>query len=154
MLSQVQIPLLFELWLGLGLDFNHSKNLCEAITQMAWENALQKSLHDVLSAFPEDTLFAVRSSMIGEDGQEFSFAGQLESFLFQQGEDAVVRSIRSCWCSAFQDRVLQYRARAGLDVQNISMAVVVQKMVFSETAGVLFSAHPQTGHRSRPSWRR
>ena len=130
-------------------DIEHSKRLCSAIMSHPWSDSLTKAVQGILSDFSDKTLFAVRSSMIGEDGAEFSFAGQLESFLFQEGEAAVVRSIRECWCSAFQDRVLQYRARAGLDVQNISMAVVVQRMVFSETAGVLFTAHPQTGHRSR-----
>ena len=87
--------------------------------------------------------------MLGEDSAEHSFAGQLESFLFQENVDDVKKSIKRCWCSALQPRVLAYRSRAGLKPEDIRVAVVVQRMINSEVSGVLFTVHPQTGHRSR-----
>ena len=87
--------------------------------------------------------------MLGEDSAEHSFAGQLESFLFQESVDDVKKNIKRCWCSALQPRVLAYRSRAGLKPEDIRVAVVVQRMINSEVSGVLFTVHPQTGHRSR-----
>jgi phosphohistidine swiveling domain-containing protein len=127
----------------------NAEALCLAISSVQFSTDFESRVREVIDSFSADTLFAIRSSMLGEDGTQFSFAGQLESFLFQKGIEGVCRSIRDCWCSAFQSRVLTYRARAGLVPQNIKVAVVVQKMVFSEIAGVLFTAHPQSGHRSR-----
>ena len=91
--------------------------------------------------------YAVRSSMVGEDSAEHSFAGQLESFLFQPDVDAVARSLGACWRSAFTDRVTQYRERAGLGGAPPRMGVVVQQMIDGEVSGVVFTAHPVTGRR-------
>ena len=126
-----------------------AKHLCDAIQNLSFDDVFSEELQRVIGEFHKNDLFAIRSSMLGEDGMEFSFAGQLESFLFQQGLDGISNAIRNCWCSAFQERVLTYRERAGLKPQNIRVAVVVQKMVFSRIAGVLFTAHPQTGHRNQ-----
>ena len=97
----------------------------------------------------ENSYFAVRSSMVGEDSSHFSFAGQLESLLFQRSLDDVLDSVRQCWASAFLDRVLLYRKRAGLPMSNIQMGVVLQTMVEGQVSGVLFTAHPVTGRRDQ-----
>jgi len=140
-----------EEWRAFVADSTVEKGqeLCAALSEVAFDDEFQAVLKQALEGFSKETLFAIRSSMLGEDGAQFSFAGQLESFLFQEGIEVVSHSIRECWCSAYQSRVLAYRERAGLRPENIQVAVVVQKMVFSEVAGVLFTAHPQTGHRNR-----
>ncbi len=94
-----------------------------------------------------DCEVAVRSSMAGEDGASRSFAGQLESFLFQSGLDRVERSLRRCWGSAFSCRALLYRLHAGLPLDDIRMAVVVQRMIEGRVSGVLFTANPVNGRR-------
>ncbi|MEC7985327.1 MAG: PEP/pyruvate-binding domain-containing protein, partial [Myxococcota bacterium] len=121
--------------------------LCEAIRKKTIQASLREEIEQAFQIVPA-THYAIRSSMIGEDSIEHSFAGQLESFLFQSDLEAVIQSIQNCWCSAFQNRVLLYRKRAGLIPEDIRVAVVVQKMVKSEVSGVLFTVDPQSGHRS------
>ena len=90
--------------------------------------------------------FAVRSSMVGEDGSALSYAGQLESFLFRRGVDEVAEAVRRCWASAFAPRVLAYHARAE-GAEAPSIGVIVQVMVSGRASGVVFTAHPVTGRR-------
>lgn len=85
---------------------------------------------------------AVRSSGIEEDSPDDSFAGQFSSFLYQKGPEAVLRSIKGCWASAFSERVLAYRMRRGLSLEGIRIGVVVQAMVDADSAGVAFSRNP------------
>jgi pyruvate,water dikinase len=87
---------------------------------------------------------AVRSSLVGEDSAEASFAGQLDTFVNVEGEAAVLAAVRACWASAFSERVVRYRAEHAAP-ESVSMAVVVQRMVAAQVAGVGFSADPLTG---------
>jgi pyruvate,water dikinase len=91
---------------------------------------------------------AVRSSAIGEDGADHSFAGQFESVLGAASEDQLVAALLTCWASAWTGRVVAYRARNGLDPLDASMGVVVQVLVDSEVAGVLFTGDPISGDPS------
>lgn len=90
---------------------------------------------------------AVRSSATAEDLAEASFAGQLETFLGVVGEDAVVAAVADCWASLHGERVIAYRAEHRVDESGLGMAVVVQRMVEADSAGVLFTANPVTGNR-------
>jgi pyruvate,water dikinase len=91
---------------------------------------------------------AVRSSATAEDLPGFSFAGQQDTFLNVIGEDALQQAVVSCWSSLWTARAIGYRARNGIDHAAVSLAVVVQEMVHSETSGVLFTANPLTGRRT------
>ncbi len=91
--------------------------------------------------------YAVRSSMIGEDSATHSYAGQLESYLFENTVEGVAKRIIDCWASAFSQRVLDYRQRAEGRITLPHMGVIVQQMVNSDVSGVLFTAHPTTGQR-------
>jgi pyruvate,water dikinase len=91
---------------------------------------------------------AVRSSATAEDLPGFSFAGQQDTFLNVVGEEALRRAVIDCWSSLWTARAIGYRARNGIDHQAVSLAVVVQEMVPSETSGVLFTANPLTGKRT------
>jgi pyruvate,water dikinase len=95
-----------------------------------------------------DLLVAVRSSAPEEDAAEHSFAGQLESYLFVPPEEVPGR-VAEVWRSAFQESVLEYRRAQGLDGLPSPPAVVVQRMVPPDRAGVAFSAEPSTGRRGR-----
>ena len=85
---------------------------------------------------------AVRSSGLEEDASELSFAGQFESFLYQQGERQIFASVRRCWESARSTRIDAYRAASGGARRDVRMGVVIQKMIDSESAGVAFSRNP------------
>lgn len=97
--------------------------------------------------FAETSFFAVRSSVVGEDSKGASFAGQMDSFLFQRGFEAIASSYLQCLASAFSERAYRYRLEKGLPTFPIRIAVVVQAMIDGEVSGVLFTAHPVTGQR-------
>jgi pyruvate,water dikinase len=121
----------------------------------------ESSYDDVLNAlmptYVEDQLraaltpynsfsWAVRSSGVAEDLADASFAGQYETVLGVQGFEELSNAIRRCWASAFSDRVSTYLAEKG-ELGRGSMAVLVQRLVFADAAGVAFSANPVTGNR-------
>lgn len=89
---------------------------------------------------------AVRSSAIGEDNQEASFAGQMESFLYVEEKD-VFEKVKLVIQSAYSERNLFYRKQNKLETETIKVAVIVQEMVESEASGVAFSIDPTTGSR-------
>ena len=91
---------------------------------------------------------AVRSSAVAEDSEAASHAGQQETFLELEGEEAVRRAVVDCWASFFTERALFYRRRMG-SLDDLAMAVVVQRMVPAEKAGVMFTVHPVTKRRDR-----
>jgi phosphohistidine swiveling domain-containing protein len=90
---------------------------------------------------------AVRSSATAEDLPGHSFAGQQDTFLNVVGEDAIATAVIKCWSSLWTARAIGYRARSGLDRGQLSLAVIIQHMVPSDSSGVLFTANPLTGKR-------
>ncbi len=92
---------------------------------------------------------AVRSSATAEDLPEASFAGQQDTILDVEGEDALLDAVRRCWASLWNERAVAYRATHEVDEQALRLAVVVQRMVPATIAGVLFTADPITGRRRR-----
>lgn len=102
-------------------------------------------LHQALSAAYHGLgagLVAVRSSATAEDGATTSFAGQQETILGVEGEDAVCEAVERCWRSLHTDRAKVYRQRQGVDESTLAMAVVVQRLVDADVAGVLFTRDP------------
>ncbi len=94
-------------------------------------------------------LVAVRSSATAEDLPEASFAGQQATFLNIQGEKEVVEAVQGCWASLFGARAIFYREENGFDHFQVGIAVPVQRMVQSESAGVMFTVEPTTSDRSQ-----
>jgi len=94
-----------------------------------------------------DLPVAVRSSATAEDLPGMSFAGQQDTYLNVRGEEELLEGVRRCWASLWTDRAIGYRLKMGIDQRSVSMGVVVQVMVPSEVAGVLFTADPTTGER-------
>ena len=90
---------------------------------------------------------AVRSSATAEDLPGASFAGQQDTYLNVAGIDDVLDAVHRCWASLWTDRAVAYRAAQGIDGSGVALAVVVQRMVDAESAGVLFTADPVTGRR-------
>src|ERR1700684_3760225 len=91
--------------------------------------------------------YAVRSSATAEDLPTASFAGQQDTYLNVVGLAAILQDIRQCWASLFTERAVTYRMRNHFDHQKVQMAVVVQRMLFPQGAGTLFTADPVTSNR-------
>ncbi|WP_202883301.1 PEP/pyruvate-binding domain-containing protein [Ramlibacter lithotrophicus] len=91
---------------------------------------------------------AVRSSATAEDLEGASFAGQQDTYLWIRGADAVLHHMRRCISSLYTARAIAYRANKGYDDIGLAIAVGVQKMANSYTAGVMFTIHPANGDRS------
>ena len=93
------------------------------------------------------TLVAVRSSAISEDSSDTSWAGELESFTNVTADD-LIKYVKKCWISIFSTRALYYRFERKINFSDFNVAVVVQKMIQSEKAGVCFTANPVSQNRN------
>src|SRR5215207_4064726 len=92
---------------------------------------------------------SVRSSATLEDLAGAAFAGQHDTYLNVEGVDGVLDAVRRCWASLWEDRAVRYRHERGFGLDAAAMAVVVQRMVRSEVAGVAFSMDPVSGDLDR-----
>ena len=99
------------------------------------------AIADAYGSLGDDPPVAVRSSACAEDSEAASYAGQQETYLHVRGAGAVRERVRDCWASFFSERALFYRARKG-SLDDLEMAVVVQRMVQADVAGVLFTCDP------------
>src|SRR5829696_4217416 len=96
-----------------------------------------------------ETAVAVRSSATAEDLPGASFAGQQDTYLNVRGAEALLEAVKNCWASLWTAWAMAYRARQGIDPETVSLAVVVQRMVESEAAGVMFTTNPSNGRRDQ-----
>lgn len=92
---------------------------------------------------------AVRSSATAEDLPGASFAGQQETYLNIEGEDRLLQAVQRCWSSLWTGRAIAYRLRQQITPGEIALAVVVQRQVEAESAGILFTANPVNGRRDQ-----
>jgi pyruvate,water dikinase len=140
-----------EMTLGLA-DGNLAAADCErlqnCIRQTPLDAELRAAVDTELLAMGNSPV-SVRSSMVGEDAAEHSFAGQLHTSLWLTGADDVAEALLDCWASAFSPSVVTYAQRAGMAIAELRVGVVVQRMVDAEVAGVAFSSDPVTGARDR-----
>src|SRR5437667_7843972 len=109
------------------------------------QEAVREAYHHLAQGEPLPV--AVRSSATAEDLSFASFAGQQDTYLNVVGPDAVLDHVSRCWASLFTERAVTYRLRNGFDHRKVHMAVVVQRMVFPQASGILFTADPITGNR-------
>ena len=100
-----------------------------------------------LSRLGEKNAYAVRSSATAEDLPTASFAGQQDTYLNIIGKEAILKHISKCWASLFTERAVIYRIQNGFDHRKVYLSVVVQKMIFPQAAGILFTADPVTSNR-------
>lgn len=100
---------------------------------------------DIKSNFKEldAELVAVRSSATAEDASDASWAGELESYL-NTTQETLLENVKKCWSSLFTPRAIFYRFEKKMHDTHVAVAVVVQKMVQSETSGITFTVHPVT----------
>ena len=122
-------------------------SVARIIAAVSMSDAVRSTVDAAIRALcPDGECLAVRSSAIDEDGESCSFAGQLESFLDVAPGDAPDR-VLAVWRSAFSDRVLAYCREHGLVFAPRPPAVILQRMVTPQAAGVAFSADPVSGRR-------
>ncbi|MEZ5262864.1 MAG: PEP/pyruvate-binding domain-containing protein [Acidimicrobiales bacterium] len=91
---------------------------------------------------------AVRSSATAEDLPTMSAAGQLDTYLNVTGPTAVLAHVQRCWASLFTERAVRYRLHHGVDQRAVGVAVIVQRLVVAQAAGVLFTADPVSSNRA------
>ncbi|WFB55869.1 phosphoenolpyruvate synthase [Paenibacillus sp. BR1-192] len=106
-----------------------------------------KAVTHYLSRYGEEHAYAVRSSATAEDLPHASFAGQQDTYLNIIGTEAVLKHISKCWASLFTDRAVIYRMQNGFDHSQVYLSVIVQRMVFPQASGILFTADPMTSNR-------
>jgi rifampicin phosphotransferase len=104
-----------------------------------------------VSRLGKENAYAVRSSATAEDLPTASFAGQQDTYLNIIGEKEILKHVSKCWASLYADRAVTYRIQNSFDHRKVHLAVVVQKMIFPEAAGILFTAHPVTSNRKMSS---
>jgi phosphoenolpyruvate synthase/pyruvate phosphate dikinase len=110
-------------------------------------NDIAEEIAHYLSEFNENDAFAVRSSATAEDLPTASFAGQQDTYLNVIGKEAILEHISKCWASLFTERAVIYRVQNGFDHRKVLLSVIIQKMVFPQSAGIMFTADPLTFNR-------
>jgi len=113
------------------------------------DEAIREAYRKLCDEYGENTDVAVRSSATAEDLPDASFAGQQETFLNIEGEDAVIEACKKCFASLFTNRAISYREDKGFDHMTVYLSIGVQKMVRSDLAssGVIFSIDTESGFK-------
>ncbi|MGE6261036.1 phosphoenolpyruvate synthase [Heyndrickxia sporothermodurans] len=124
-----------------------SRKIRQLITEVEIPSDVVKAVAHYLSQFGEEHAYAVRSSATAEDLPHASFAGQQDTYLNIIGKEAILQHISKCWASLFTDRAVIYRMQNGFDHSHVYLSVIVQRMVFSQASGILFTADPITSNR-------
>jgi rifampicin phosphotransferase len=130
------------------------EEVAEGIRALFSEGKVPQEMADeIRAAYQElgedgEIAVAVRSSATAEDLAGASFAGQQETYLNVRGAEALLEAVENCWASLWTARAMAYRTRQGIAPETVSLAVVVQRMVESEAAGVMFTANPSNGRRN------
>jgi rifampicin phosphotransferase len=124
-----------------------SSEIRRVIEGIAIPQDINEEITHFLSRLGKRNAYAVRSSATAEDLPTASFAGQQDTYLNIIGKEEILKHISKCWASLFTDRAVIYRMQNGFDHRKVYLSVVVQKMVFPQAAGILFTADPVTSNR-------
>ncbi|MED1103547.1 phosphoenolpyruvate synthase [Bacillus paramycoides] len=124
-----------------------SKKIRETIMEVEIPSNVAEVVARYLSRFGNEHAYAVRSSATAEDLPYASFAGQQDTYLNIIGKEDILQHVRKCWASLFTDRAVIYRMQNGFEHSQVSICVVVQRMIFPQASGILFTADPITANR-------
>jgi len=124
-----------------------SRKIRQIIMEAEIPSDVVKAVADYLSKYGDEHAYAVRSSATAEDLPYASFAGQQDTYLNIIGVDSILQHISKCWASLFTDRAVIYRMQNGFDHAQVYLSVIIQKMVFPQASGILFTADPITSNR-------
>lgn len=143
--------LLDQLSLLQPVELEKISQISAKIRAIIAETTIVKEIEEQIAAcitlLGEKNAYAVRSSATAEDLPDASFAGQQDTYLNIIGKDAILKHISRCWASLFTDRAVTYRMQNGFDHSKVYLSVVVQRMVFPQAAGIMFTADPVTSNR-------
>ncbi len=124
-----------------------SAKLRRVIEETPIPKKIEEQIALYITLLGEKNAYAVRSSATAEDLPTASFAGQQDTYLNIIGKDAILKHISRCWASLFTDRAVTYRMQNGFDHRKVYLSVVIQRMVFPQAAGIMFTADPVTSNR-------
>jgi len=124
-----------------------SRKIRDIILEVEIPSDVVNAVSTYLSKFGEELAYAVRSSATAEDLPHASFAGQQDTYLNIVGKENILQHISKCWASLFTDRAVIYRMQNEFDHNQVYLSVVIQKMVFPQASGILFTADPITSNR-------
>ena len=124
-----------------------SRSISEAMHSAPMPAAVRDEIQEHYTALGDGVPVAVRSSALGEDSQEATFAGQQETHLWVRGAERVCGAVRDCWISLYSPQAIAYRARLGSS-EEPAMGVTVQEMVDARVSGVMFTCNPVSGDPS------
>lgn len=124
-----------------------SAKIRKLIEEIAIPEDICSEITRYLEQLGERNAYAVRSSATAEDLPTASFAGQQDTYLNIIGSKAILQHIRKCWASLYTDRAVIYRLQNGFDHRKVWLSVIIQKMIFPDTAGIMFTADPVTSNR-------
>ncbi|WP_099158675.1 phosphoenolpyruvate synthase [Virgibacillus ndiopensis] len=124
-----------------------SRKIRKIIMEIEIPSDVEKAVSNILSRFGDEHAYAVRSSATAEDLPHASFAGQQDTYLNITSKEAILQHISKCWASLFTDRAVIYRMQNGFDHRQVSLSVIIQRMVFPQASGILFTADPITSNR-------
>lgn len=124
-----------------------SRKLRQVIVEAEIPSDVVNAVTRYLSQFGDEQGFAVRSSATAEDLPQASFAGQQDTYLNIIGTTAILQHISKCWASLFTDRAVIYRMHNGFGHSQVSISVIVQRMVVPQASGIMFTADPVTCSR-------
>jgi pyruvate,water dikinase len=125
------------------------RRLRERLAQAPLPAEVEVAIRAALDRFEPNAAFAVRSSSTFEDLAQAAFAGQHDTYLNIRGVENVLQRVRDCFVSLWQDRAVLYRHHQGFSQIEAQMAVVVQRQIICDRAGVGFSVDPVTGRLDR-----
>ncbi|HEX3999831.1 MAG TPA: PEP/pyruvate-binding domain-containing protein [Pirellulales bacterium] len=140
------------------VDFDHPDRLCtqcaelrQRLSRIELPAPVRESLRAAVGRLDhaDNDAFAVRSSSTFEDLAQASFAGQHDTYLNIRGADSICRRVRDCFVSLWGDRAVAYRHHQGFSQREARMAVVVQRQIECDVAGVGFSINPISGRFDR-----
>ncbi len=122
--------------------FESASQIRSAILSATIPAEIEAEIKEFCKTLETGARMAIRSSATAEDLDDASFAGQQETYLNVIGVYNVLLKVRECYASLWGDRAVSYRKNSGYDKQKTSLAVVIQEMVESESAGVMFTSDP------------
>lgn len=132
-------------------DTDKIEEISRAMRQIIENAEISKDIEEEITAYISklgaEFSYAVRSSATAEDLPLASFAGQQDTYLNIIGIGEIIKAVKKCWASLFTSRAVIYRIQNGFDHEKVYLSVVIQKMIFPEASGIMFTADPVTSNR-------
>ncbi|MFJ7469486.1 phosphoenolpyruvate synthase [Peribacillus frigoritolerans] len=124
-----------------------SRKIRDLIEGIEIDKGIEEDIDRCLLTFGFEHAYAVRSSATAEDLPFASFAGQQDTYLNIKGKDEILQHVSKCWASLFTDRAVIYRMQNGFDHRKVYLSVVIQRIIFPQASGILFTADPVSSNR-------